>query len=294
MRHVDPDTLALLALGEDAASADDAAHLATCEECSMELGDLRRVVAAGRESTPEDIPTAPPAVVWERIQAELGLTATGVTPERGSAPPSAPTAAEQTAPTPEPPVVTRGPGPVEREHTEVEHEPPAVGTVSEVEQRDGEVVDLSSRRRRRGAGWLVAAAAVAGIAAGAVGGAWWASRPTAPDAARTILARAPLEPLPGWAATGVARVEEDDAGSRVVIVEVQGDLDTEGFREVWLLTPDVSGMVSLGLLDGSSGRFTVPEAIDLDLYSVVDVSEEPFDGDATHSGNSVVRGSLDI
>lgn len=273
MRHVDPDTLALLALGEDAASADDAAHLATCEECSIELGELRRVVAAARESTPEDIPTAPSAVVWERIRAELGLTATGVTQEPGSAPGSAPTAPQQAAARPEPPVV---------------------GTVSEVEQRDGEVVDLSARRRRRGAGWLVAAAAVAGIAAGAVGGAWWASRPSATDDPTTVLARAPLEPLPGWAATGVARVEEDDAGSRVVVVEVQGDLDTEGFREVWLLTPDVSGMVSLGLLDGSSGRFTVPEAIDLDLYSVVDVSEEPFDGDATHSGNSVVRGSLDV
>ena len=66
----------------------------------------------------------------------------------------------------------------------------------------------------------------------------------------------------------------------------------EGFREVWLLKPDVSGLVSLGTLDGTSGRFDLPDGLDLSQYSVVDVSEEQFDGNPSHSGDSIVRGPL--
>lgn len=237
MRHVEPEVLALLALGEDAAAPDDTAHLGTCDECSTELAALHRIVAAGRETTPEDVPTAPPPVVWERITAELGLG----------------------------------------EHSSVE------------EPRPAQVRRLPERSRRP-VTWLVAAAAAAGIAVGGVGGAWWASRTTSEQAA--VLARADLEPLPGRTVTGVASLERDADGARVVVVEVEGDLGAEGYREVWLIAPDLSGMVSIGLLQGTSGRFVVPDEIDVSRYPVVDVSEEPFDGDATHSGNSVVRGTL--
>jgi hypothetical protein len=280
VRHVDPDTLALLALGEDAATRDDAAHLAGCAVCSAELADLRRIVAAGRETTPADVPTAPPPVVWERIRAELGLgAATGsTTPPAGVAGTTTLTGAAPTPPT--------APH-LGRDTT------PAAGPVPPArEERGADVVDLASRRRHRRTGWLAVAAAAAGIVVGGAGGVWWASRPGAPEEP-TVLAQAALEPLPGWAATGVASLEEDPTGSRAVVVEVQGDLGTDGFREVWLLAPDLSGMVSLGLLEGSTGRFVLPEGIDVSRYSVVDVSEEPFDGDATHSGNSVVRGALD-
>jgi len=63
-------------------------------------------------------------------------------------------------------------------------------------------------------------------------------------------------------------------------------------REVWLLNPDATGLVSLGLLDGSSGRFVVPAGIDLGEYPLVDVSVESADGNPGHSGISVVRGEL--
>ena len=65
-----------------------------------------------------------------------------------------------------------------------------------------------------------------------------------------------------------------------------------GFREVWLLTPDVKGLVSVGTLAGPSGRFALPAGLDLAEFSVVDVSEEQFDGNPAHSGNSIVRGAL--
>lgn len=46
------------------------------------------------------------------------------------------------------------------------------------------------------------------------------------------------------------------------------------------------------MLDGTDGRFTVPADIDLAEYSLVDISEEPDDGDPQHSGDSIVRGPL--
>jgi hypothetical protein len=38
----------------------------------------------------------------------------------------------------------------------------------------------------------------------------------------------------------------------------------------------------------------IPESVDLARYSVVDISAEPVDGDPTHSGDSIVRGALDV
>ena len=62
---------------------------------------------------------------------------------------------------------------------------------------------------------------------------------------------------------------------------------------MWLLKPDVSGLVSLGMLDGTTGEFAVPAGLDLAEFPVVDVSDEPLDGEPAHSGVSVVRGALD-
>ena len=241
MGHVDPDILTLAALGE--MPLDGAAdHLRGCDECGPELERLSRVVAVGRATTPADIPTAPPAAVWERIREELGL----------------PTEGEEAAST--------------------------LRTVSESAE------PLAPRRRI--SGWLALAASV-GVVAGGVGGAMWATGRSPAEPPATILAEATLDALPGWDASGVAEVRQVSDGARVVIVELDAQLGTDGFREVWLLAPDLSGMVSLGLLDGTEGEFVVPAGIDLDRYSVVDVSEEPFDGDATHSGNSIVRGAVE-
>jgi anti-sigma-K factor RskA len=68
----------------------------------------------------------------------------------------------------------------------------------------------------------------------------------------------------------------------------QGD----GFREVWLIKADASALVSLGVLEGSTGVFEVPDGIDLREYVLVDISLEPEDGDPDHSGDSIVRGEL--
>lgn len=142
--------------------------------------------------------------------------------------------------------------------------------------------------RRRTSAWIAAAAA-AGVVVGGVGATWVATRDDAPPA---LLAAADLAPLPGWDAAGHAEVEEAADGSRVLVLSVDV-ADIDGLQEVWLLKEDVSGLVSLGLLDGAEGRFVLPAGLDLAEYPVVDVSREPLDGDPAHSGDSIVRGVLD-
>jgi len=66
----------------------------------------------------------------------------------------------------------------------------------------------------------------------------------------------------------------------------------DGFREVWLIDRNVERLVSLGTMTGDRAEFTIPEGLDLDEYVIVDVSREHFDGDPTHSGDSIVRGQL--
>lgn len=46
-------------------------------------------------------------------------------------------------------------------------------------------------------------------------------------------------------------------------------------------------------LQADTVRLTVPDGLDADAYSVVDVSIQPYDGDPAHSGDSLLRGTLD-
>jgi len=91
MSHVDPDLLALAALGE--AVPDDAReHLAVCDECREERDAYARAVGAGRAVRPDDLDLpAPPVAVWEGISAQLGLSDADVV-SPGSVPPASVTA----------------------------------------------------------------------------------------------------------------------------------------------------------------------------------------------------------
>ena len=61
--------------------------------------------------------------------------------------------------------------------------------------------------------------------------------------------------------------------------------------EVWLFGGE-GKMVSLGTLRDGSGSFTVPPGINPQEYRVVDISDEPPDGNPAHSGVSLVRGEF--
>ena len=257
MEHVDPEVLALAALGEP---VDDAtrAHLGTCPTCAAEVAELASVVATARTVTPQDAPVPAPAGVWDRIRDELELSP-GLAPDADSTP------AVEAAPAPTVPAAAK----------------PASDTSSNV-------VPL----RRRRAPWVMAAAA-AGVVVGGVGGAVWGGGLLDTETPAPVVAEAALDPLPGWEATGAAQVHQAEDGTRQIVVTLETDAEADGFREVWLIDRDVTRLVSLGILEGSEGTFTVPAGLDLDDFAVVDVSAEPIDGDPAHSGDSIIRGILD-
>ena len=223
MRHIDPDVLALLALGEDAGTESDRDHLAVCADCRSELENLAHAAAVGRSTLDAGELLQPDERVWNSIKAEVA--------------------------TPAP------------------------------------VVQLRPRLARR----LLAIAAAAVVLVGGVGVALWALQP----APATVLASATLDAFPGWVgSTGSAVVEQTAAGARFVDVTFQAPATEGGFREVWLISSDTSQLVSLGVVSGDTGRFTIPDGLDLTRYDLVDISEEPIDGNPEHSGDSILRGQL--
>lgn len=87
MRHIDPDAVALAALGEPLDPA-DRAHLVACGDCAREVASLAATVAVGRSGAGEQL-VAPPDAVWERVRDELGLPA-DLVPDAGPAEPPRP------------------------------------------------------------------------------------------------------------------------------------------------------------------------------------------------------------
>lgn len=257
MEHSDPEALALVALGEPVTDPRIIDHLAQCASCRLEIEALRSTVSVARSSIGEAELQAPPARVWQSVRAELGLSADL-----------------------EPPVVAA---------------PAAVGADA-VPTPPAPVVALdAARARRSGIRRLIVPVAASAAAAALVAGGvlWWGA--AAPRDAGQLIASARLDALPDWpAATGQATVAERADGERVVQVSLDAEVGEGVVREVWLLTDDAEGLISLGLLTGRSGEFLVPSTVDLAEFSLVDISAEPLDGDPTHSGDSIVRGALDV
>jgi hypothetical protein len=149
-----------------------------------------------------------------------------------------------------------------------------------------DVVPLRPRRTRP---WLIAAAAAV---AGAVLGAGAVAVLQGNDDGSAVAA-AELGPLENADASGSARVVEREDGTRVLELDLQAPALEDAYYEVWLLRPDVSGLVPVGTTHAGSSQFEIPAGLDLGQYPVVDVSVEPLDGDPAHSGDSVVRGVLE-
>lgn len=114
---------------------------------------------------------------------------------------------------------------------------------------------------------------------------------TAPVVATTV-----MHALDRQATTVGSAVVRGDDGRRRVTVTVDPRVTRTGgagdYTEVWLLTTDETGFVSLGVVDAPTVTLTVPRDLDLDEYDVVDLSHERPDGDPAHSGDSVARGRL--
>ena len=275
MPHLHDDALTLLALGE-APTEEESTHLELCPTCRADLGSFRRVVTAARQAGAEEPGTAaaadadhsglqPPGPdVWAGIHRELNLDDALRNDPLASPNAFAADATDPARPSPKAAA--------------------AAGTPQ------GNVRPLAAARHRRRGAWLAAAAAAV-VVAGA--GTWATLRAVEPDPGPEVVASAELSPLPAYSDTGSAVIDRLPDGRRELVVTSTGD-DAQGYREVWLLAPDATSMVSLGTMEGTEAHFELPADLDLSRYPVVDVSDEPYDGDPAHSGDSILRGELDL
>ncbi|MEV1144193.1 anti-sigma factor, partial [Micromonospora sp. NPDC049799] len=110
-------------------------------------------------------------------------------------------------------------------------------------------------------------------------------------APRVVLASAPLAAYGSTPpdATGEARVFDNGR----LHLHVANLPDVPGYYEVWLINPTTMEMFSVGVLgDEPDELLPLPPKVDLEAYSVVDVSAETLDNNTAHSGNSLLRGTL--
>jgi hypothetical protein len=276
--HPSPDILALLALGETAGTTAEQEHVAGCPQCRNEVADLARAVAAGRGAASEHSGlVSPPDRVWQAVRAELNFAG-------ADAGPAAQGPAEAAPVTDRPAMTgTNGASPDRRE-------PGSVGAPQLAGQPVGSPAANPQRRRRRVLSLALAAvlALVVGVGLG-VG----LNRFLAPR--QTVLWTAQLQALPAHSgSSGEAMVEEDAEGNKTLVIQLKSPQPADGSQEVWLIDRAVSKMESLGHLTPSSNRFNIPPDLDPRQFPVVDVSEEPPDGKPTHSGDSIVRGTLNV
>lgn len=92
--------------------------------------------------------------------------------------------------------------------------------------------------------------------------------------------------------TGLGTAELSDRTLDVTIDGLDPLVDAD--YELWLLDlegDELEDLISLGTVN-EDGTYSIPEDLDLDEFSVVDISIEPKDGNEEHSGNSVLRGPL--
>ena len=260
--HPSPDILALLALGETAGTPAERDHVGSCPQCRSEVADLARAVAAGRGGTAEDSGLlTPPDRVWEAIRAELRL---------GSADSAG--------------------GPDRWAADEAEHGSDAVESDARVAATPAGA--MSAQRRGRRILALALAAAIALIAG--IGLGFGLDRLVGPR--QTILWTAELAALPAYSgSSGEAVVEQDAKGNKTLVIEVSSAAPVDGSQEVWLIDRGITTTRSLGYLTPTSNRFNIPADIDPRQFPVVDVSAEPpNDTEPRHSGNSIVRGTLNV
>ncbi|MEV6927123.1 anti-sigma factor [Dactylosporangium sp. NPDC051485] len=165
------------------------------------------------------------------------------------------------------------------------------GSTNATAQQD----DARRRGRKAVIGLVIAVAAAAG-AGGAGLDAVLAARDDGADC-RAQDARVRLEVVggPPGGGTGYACVRTVDDQRRVVVRADGMAVQRDGDYEAWLLdgTGPGEGVVALGRLGrGPSLALSVPAAMDIRRYNIVDISIEPHDGTPGHSGRSVLRGRL--
>lgn len=257
MPHIDPEELSLLALYGDWLDDEGRQHLSNCDACWAEYAALRRAVDAMKTTPDTSSLEAPGPNVWGAIHQELGLSDALRKDPLSSA-------------------------------TGTDINKPGLTGSAESRQSSVPPTDLRSVTKpaqgwqRRGT-WLAVAAAGALVIAGAT--LWNINQAVTP------LARAELSPLAQHSATGSATVLESRDGTRTLEVKLSKE-EAQGYQEVWLIDSDLTRLISLGIMKSDAGTFPLPADLNLADFPIVDVSDEPLDGNPGHSSVSIVRGSL--
>lgn len=257
--HLAPDQLALVAMGDGNSGSRD--HVQTCTVCRDEVDSLSAVSAILADGGP--VPVRAPDHVWTAIAAAIN----GADTVAGS---SAPTRANGRA--------------SETVRADVESVT-GIGAHS----RHSRPRRSARAARRRFSGLSLLGAAAAGAAVMGLGSfAVNADRQQSDQ----VVASAQLAPLESSVQAGAAEIIERD-GQRVLRLDT-ASLPTinDGYLEVWLLGDDAPGMVTIGTLSNGATEFVLPEGLSTDTYPIVDVSVEHYDGNPTHSGESLWRGPL--
>jgi anti-sigma-K factor RskA len=152
---------------------------------------------------------------------------------------------------------------------------------------DDNVVSLDSRRRT----WkiLAAAAAVVVLALGVV-----AVVNRSSGSGTELVASTDLSLLEGGGSGSAELVKRSDGMHLVVDVAGLSPAERADFFELWLLTPDGKDPQSLTKFnkDGGTIDVAIPPGMSTTKFPVVDISEEVDDGNESHSGKSILRGSL--
>jgi len=150
---------------------------------------------------------------------------------------------------------------------------------------------VAVRPRRRARRWAPVVTALAAAVAGVVGTVTVVRlvSPAQPEA--DVVASAALAAFGDAPADagGQARVFDDGR----LHLHVSGLPRAAGYYQVWLIDPDTMQMFPVGTLaDAADVLMPLPTNVDLDAYRLVDVSAEEYDNDPTHSGQSLLRGTL--
>ena len=164
------------------------------------------------------------------------------------------------------------------------------------DEHEAAVIELAPRRSRAVRWLLVAAAAVALVVAGVL-------IITRNNTDEAVVSSAQLTYDPGAfdplgadsSATAVLVRQGDHYEIRLTDTELPA-LDNDDL-ELWLIEPDAAGapldVAPVAVVDRTgSGSYRVPHNLDPASHYIVDISIEPRDGDAAHSGRSILRGAL--
>lgn len=92
---------------------------------------------------------------------------------------------------------------------------------------------------------------------------------------------------------GVAELRPEGVGYSLVVDVPQGASHPGGYVEVWLINVDGKRMVSVGVfVAGTAAKFHISDALIEAGYLIVDLSNEEFDDEPRHSGDTIMRGEL--